>query len=1412
MNVLSRGGSRPVTHIIHIADTHVRTGDRVSARVDEYRHVFGRFVDEISEIDAVRGGTALLVIAGDVFHNKGRLETEGAVVIYEWLNRLLDVLPVLIICGNHDFRQEDPGYTDMIEMLIAPYRNAAHRHPVHYLRDTGHYIWENIGFGVTTVKDTLKAYNTCGILTDLPGFPSPAALDAACVDARIALFHGSVSQSALPGGEKVSEYTHGYPLEWFKGYDIAMLGDNHVQQLNSGLGGTLAWAYPGSLVQQDGGEPLLGHGYVLWDIRARSGTLCHIPNDYATVNMYRGKGGRVYVRPRPREAVPLPKAVKQRWFPKCPQVRVIGTQGDDVIVEQELRKASVKPLRIFLSRCAAPGRQGADGAGGGDGGGAEGAEGEAEDISRQITLLADLNSPERWVAFAREKAPDIADEVLEWLRTPGRLLIRDDAVPPALSDKVAAKNRAIQQAIDAYEAKVNGTQQQHYSIVLRHMEWEYLMCFGAKNWFDFSHMDGRVALLNGRNASGKSSFIDVLCLAIFGDPSAMRSDISGSKMSVKVIHDQKPTTSKHDSAYVRLLFSVNGELYEIRRSFTVKQKDEVLVSKVNKIATIHRIDDGVMVLVADGTSMVNDWMAKRFGSLPELLMSTVLCQTDGSNFFTQSESDQIRIIEKALHMETIHSYENVLHEASKAYRHIVNELSTYLRGISDGTGHAGGGTMGAEELEGAAERLAEMSEELGVLLERKAELSRRSEDLLLRIKGAVDTYGYELEEAEEGLRNEQGRVDGFAGITPDILRTAHVTQERLARVEEELKERPRAGCLLEEARRGLAAAEGQLAAHARRRPGPEDEPQMSEVYIAEKEAEHSAWLNTVRYMEIDLGVIEGRIGDLLSAQEGLYAELRELQGGQKDAPRPRAGHKGWLKELGAWEEFASGVSEMTVEELDQRASEVKEYLNGIERVRAEAGALSGQLEALAAEQKSYRGVEFNEHCPACQKNPLKKRLDEVTKELRSAEAKAKRLRKRLAEMEKTESDYRAELEELGAARPDRAKYEHRCDMMDREKAEWLTAERVWREEDCRAGRAKELQQDIRTINEELAGLRRIKTEHDVWQRELQRLEAEREAIAGWRAWEERQKALEGERDTYDSAIRWDELQRELSENRELFKRIEAYEHAVSERDEWQNIVYSVQWMANRDEHEALSARCGELKEGIASLGARARAAGERARLVRGCEEALVAIQARQSRLQDLAAVFVGEKGVDNQGFKAWVYTREIVPLIEGEVNRFIEPLDDFRLVIRYHNGALLYSIRDRGNEPTLDHASGYQRFLVGLAMRIALSRIGAIGQNVKHIVIDEGFTACDASNIQKVGSILRGLMAIGGYSSVLLMSHLEAIREVAETRIDIRRSEDDAFSNITWGVPYPVFAKNKKVELAAAAGEKKRRNVLKKIS
>lgn len=91
-----------------------------------------------------------------------------------------------------------------------------------------------------------------------------------------------------------------------------------------------------------------------------------------------------------------------------------------------------------------------------------------------------------------------------------------------------------------------------------------------------------------------------------------------------------------------------------------------------------------------------------------------------------------------------------------------------------------------------------------------------------------------------------------------------------------------------------------------------------------------------------------------------------------------------------------------------------------------------------------------------------------------------------------------------------------------------------------------------------------------------------------------------------------------------------------------------------------------------------------------------------------------------------------------------------------------------------------------------------MGQNVRHLFIDEGFTACDVMNIEKVPLLLKSIMTFGAYRSIILMSHLEQVRDAASVRVQIERQ--GVFSKIQYGDVYPVLVTETQVENAKKRG------------
>ncbi|HVE14874.1 MAG TPA: hypothetical protein VNI01_15870, partial [Elusimicrobiota bacterium] len=84
-------------------------------------------------------------------------------------------------------------------------------------------------------------------------------------------------------------------------------------------------------------------------------------------------------------------------------------------------------------------------------------------------------------------------------------------------------------------------------------------------------------------------------------------------------------------------------------------------------------------------------------------------------------------------------------------------------------------------------------------------------------------------------------------------------------------------------------------------------------------------------------------------------------------------------------------------------------------------------------------------------------------------------------------------------------------------------------------------------------------------------------------------------------------------------------------------------------------------------------------------------------------------------------------------------------------------------------ASGYQKFVLGLAARLALWRLTA-APRLDALFIDEGFSSCDAEYLEGLGSALEALAsAPNAPRLVFVVSHLDALKTRLERVLEIRR-------------------------------------------
>ena len=193
-------------------------------------------------------------------------------------------------------------------------------------------------------------------------------------------------------------------------------------------------------------------------------------------------------------------------------------------------------------------------------------------------------------------------------------------------------------------------------------------------------------------------------------------------------------------------------------------------------------------------------------------------------------------------------------------------------------------------------------------------------------------------------------------------------------------------------------------------------------------------------------------------------------------------------------------------------------------------------------------------------------------------------------------------------------------------------------------------------------------------------------------------------------------------------------------------------------------------------------------------ELLQMCEGRRQSLAVLEEKFVGDR-TTSDGIREFLYKSHIIPLLERTVNEFLALVcEDLRLSIEYASKTLSLALSTSADTAipsfngSMNMASGYQRFIIGLAVRAAMAKIGAVGHNLQHFFIDEGFVAWDAVNLEKAQTVLTALKEFVGYHDIILMSHTDANNTLADTIINISVTEGST-SVLRWGAAYPVSPK-----------------------
>ena len=132
-----------------------------------------------------------------------------------------------------------------------------------------------------------------------------------------------------------------------------------------------------------------------------------------------------------------------------------------------------------------------------------------------------------------------------------------------------------------------------------------------------------------------------------------------------------------------------------------------------------------------------------------------------------------------------------------------------------------------------------------------------------------------------------------------------------------------------------------------------------------------------------------------------------------------------------------------------------------------------------------------------------------------------------------------------------------------------------------------------------------------------------------------------------------------------------------------------------------------------------------------------------------------------------------LPVIENEINNILAQVVDFSVMMEVDGKSINAKIVYEDQEWPLEMCSGMEKFVSGLAIRVALINICNLPRP-NFLVIDEGFGTLDSDNLSSLFMMMQYLKT--QFDFIWMISHLEQMRDIVDGLIEIKKI--DGFSKI----------------------------------
>tara|TARA_Y100000389_G_scaffold205122_1_gene263530 strand:+ start:5087 stop:8962 length:3876 start_codon:yes stop_codon:yes gene_type:complete len=939
-----------------------------------------------------------------------------------------------------------------------------------------------------------------------------------------------------------------------------------------------------------------------------------------------------------------------------------------------------------------------------------------DNSNEHVVNMDDLSSSEMILNFIdNQLSDDIKIKTPDWKQfintTDCYIITSDETLPKILDDKLNTKNDKISKTIEDISFKFNKHFAKH-KFSIKEVNFDWILSYGKENVFQFAN--DRIVLINAPNGYGKTAFFEILLLGLFGEPIPSRYNKSS---AISVICKKKPM---YETAMINIRFMIDKNEYIIKRNFMQ------YVDKKSNIQRLH-CKNATMYINGEcsktGSNVINAYVQEHLCSIKDFLLSTMITQNADNDFFKLKLPEQMSLLDSVLNIDYVNEMCENFKLVKKEYKDIKNHFETYLSAAKP------------DQID------YELYEDTKLKYENvkqtEARLMQTIEDLSLVNSVIVKADTIDIHNVKETNKPLSLIVSELNAIDGDILKLNFDNDET------ETKYFPDVDDITIE----------QFIVY----------PYHGDSHLKNKINKTKLVTETIielRNLKNELEMIDEKLEENMMWKPKKSETIRVLDDYQSFKNKYEKYIQGcdkWIQnefyELPKEQKISTHKVIHLIEKLkagnDKRIFTLtdKELKNTIEHLEKEHNVLNKNVSAVLKPdidfEESKRFLQsineetlmsFSETCWACKDN-------------------AKRMKK-----SEDNTMHKNNLEQWEA-------YTKYCDTLLKIK-------------------------ENKEVIDNLKSYKTIQSELEMYQDMLKDCEK-------WDKYLKHRKKIDEYLDLLNQHTKWEKELPNIKQfnawsvkENELLAKKQYVMNEILETQEALKITYEYQKKSN----QFLSLQESRTKV-ISELHSYINIYKQTTTELKSCQriekELYVEMECMLRKIDGNTKFKMEEYSINKYinllgtkielfenfmtillKYKSWVYNDKLLPIIVNRTNGILNRLFNHRklsLGYTFEDNTIIWTVMDENNIISMEKLSGAQSFAMGLCFRLALSTVGIAKFKCDQLFIDEGFCSFDQANLSCVPTFLNNLKTM--YNEIIIVTHLSDIKKVADTVVDIERTD-----------------------------------------